>query len=122
LTSNANTSLGTVELVVRVQDTNAKITIINKVGPHRQKLVQALTQIINIIPDDIQVTGITLDALSNAAQISGQGADQATILSLKQALEEVDNISEVKLPLSVFEKQQNIIFTVSFQWLPETNT
>lgn len=100
----------------QIKQVNAQIDTVLKVAPARDQMAKLTDQVLKVLPAGVQLTNINIDTNTHTLSLSGTGATHQDILNLKSSLEGQNNFTQIKIPLSIFEKQENIPFTMSLTW------
>ena len=96
-----------------------QVGLINQVGPRRIETALVLKKLAAAIPEGVSVDSIDLDLFNSAITLNAKAATADDILKFKDKVEEIDSLGELQIPLNVFEKQQDIVFSVTLKWYPD---
>jgi len=102
---------------------NAKIQKINTISKQAAAIQSQythwssyVTEIANILPEGTTINRIAFRKTEQLLELSGSVPSRDALLSLKDALESLDEISKVTIPLSDLTKQDNIPFSFSISF------
>lgn len=70
-------------------------------------------------PSGVEIRSYKLDIDQGKVEIFGISANRDALIEFKNSLEASPNISSVFIPISNFEKETNIEYSVSFNYLPK---
>lgn len=97
------------------QTTRDQLNTILTIAPNREEVKNLLEEITSYVKT-VEVTNIVIDSENEQITISGISPTQEALLELKSLLETSETFSEVRLPLSIFEKRTDIPFTLTISW------
>lgn len=91
------------------------------------KKISVLPQtIFNIIyeskPEGVFIDAYELDLDKGEAKVVGRANDRVTLITFKENLEGIEEIGSVQIPISSFEAETNLDFSLSFLYLPISST
>ncbi len=112
---NNQLSGGGLELT-QVSAVNKQTAAVLQIAGQRQTFGATFSQIISSLPAELTITRIKLDAATSIVTIDGHAPTRDQVLALKQTLEKTPGFSQVRLPLSVLEKDLDLDFSLSAQW------
>ena len=76
--------------------------------------VDLLNRIRSLNEGSIQVASLSVHLSEKSGEFSGLAKDRVSMLAFKQALEEMDEIGQVFLPISSFTAEKDILFQMKF--------
>jgi hypothetical protein len=76
--------------------------------------LEFLDKVENLGGDNVQIAQIEVQMIELTGEISGIARDRVLLLAFKQALEEMEEIGQVFLPVSSFTQEENIPFQLRF--------
>ena len=106
------------EFIAQIKDINdisKKVFSINKVSITPQVVFNLISE---TKPEGISISRYRVDLESGAIQLIGMSSTRQALIAFKQALEESNDLSLVQIPISTFEKESNLEFSMDFSYLP----
>ena len=106
------------EVSIKIQEINQisdKIVQITSVSKSPQKVINAIN---DLKPSGINLSKQIIDLDSGEILIKGRAADRQTLIQFKQSLESSEDFAKVNIPISTFEKEQDLEFGVTLSYLP----
>lgn len=100
--------------VQKINQNSANIIKINEITKPPQVLINAITK---AKPEGINLALYQLDLDNGRIILKGEAADRPVLIQFKKNLESNKNFSKVTIPISAFEKEQNLEFEVTFSYL-----
>ena len=70
----------------------------------------------------VNISGYELDLDRGEIRLWGTSIDRNTLIQFKESLGAIDNLGNVEIPISSFEAETNLEFSLSFQYLPISST
>lgn len=104
------------DLLGKIQLINQKSQAVVQIVTQKLVYSQVLNQVLTLIPAGLTINYLKMDATNNQGTLRGTAQTQQQVLDLKAALEGNPRFSQVNLPLSVLEKQENLDFSLTFIW------
>ncbi|KKR30634.1 MAG: Type IV pilus assembly protein PilM [Candidatus Woesebacteria bacterium GW2011_GWA1_39_8] len=115
---NAETTKKREEAVSNIKTINKiseKILAIKKISVLPQKILNTIDM---SKPQGIAISGYNLDLDRGEVSLTGISVDRASLINFKQKLETNTDYTSVTIPISSFEKEINLEFTLSFLYKP----
>lgn len=123
-------------------DSLKKTSVIQKIPPEKAKIIDQIREINEIAqkveyisgvsispemvlneiylakPKAVDIVDYSLDLQGGNIQLKGTSTTRGGLLDFKQKIEESENYSLVTIPISSFEKDKDLVFQMSFKYLP----
>lgn len=72
-------------------------------------------------PEGIYISEYQINLDAGKITLKGKAANRQALIDFKQALKEKEDFSEVRLPVSTYEVEENLEFEIRFDYLPKVN-
>ena len=73
-------------------------------------------------PPGVKIIKYALDLDKGLISLQGQATDRLTLINFKESLEKLDDFENVEIPISSFEAETNLEFSLTFSYLPIKST
>ncbi len=104
--------------VKKINEISDKVDKIQKISVDPQII---LNEIYRAKPAVVALNKYELDLEKGLIALEGVSANRTSLIDFKKSLEESEKVGMVNLPLSSFESDENIEFTLEFNYLLESN-
>lgn len=104
-------SSGRTDTTVRINKVNSLLRNAQDIQKNYTLWTPILADISNVLPDDVIVTKMSLDATGNMFTIAGSAKTRDDLLALEVALEALPFVGDLEIPLSQLTKKENIAFS-----------
>lgn len=94
---------------------NNELTALTKIEAGLFSLSDFIRDIYSVIPDEVSVTSFAFDDINLVMELTGVAPTREKLLELQKILEEQESIKTVTLPLSNFDKKQEISFAITLE-------
>lgn len=81
-----------------------------------------LNYLFSSIPDGVVINEYDLDLDKGEIRVVGTSPDRVTLIQFKENLESKEEIDSVEIPISSFESEADLDFSLSFLYLPISST
>lgn len=115
--STLSVSTGPNERTTRINEVNAILRNANAAQKGYTLWTPTLIELHEVIPDNVVITQISMNTQGKKATIMGRAETRDALLELERALESLDFLGEIEIPISQLTQQENIPFTFN----PELN-
>lgn len=78
-----------------------------------------LNQINASLPQGVSISQYSLDFDKNIVSLTGTAVDRQSLVSFRANLENLEEIDSVSIPISSFEAETNLEFSLSFEYQPK---
>lgn len=106
---------GAVSEVQLINQTSDKVSKISQAFVFPQSL---LNKINKAKPSGVNIERYSLDLDKGPVSLAGNSSDRLSLITFKQNLEKVKGISAVSIPISNFEKETDLDFSLNFDYQP----
>jgi hypothetical protein len=120
------------DLAVSQENTEKYLKDINSINSISQKILEikkitvAPQEILNYIytsaPPGVVIDEYDLDLDKGEIRVLGTSVDRGILIQFKENLESKEEIDSVEIPISSFESETNLDFSLSFLYLPISST
>ncbi|OGE88907.1 MAG: hypothetical protein A3J07_04410 [Candidatus Doudnabacteria bacterium RIFCSPLOWO2_02_FULL_49_13] len=111
---------GNEELKLEILRLNQDIANVDKLNANHYYWSQALTELGNLLPSDLQIDLLTLDRATGKIEIKGTAGNRDNILKFWGDLHKSAYFMNINFPLSNLNQATNDPFTFTFYINPET--
>ncbi|MFC1663176.1 PilN domain-containing protein [Patescibacteria group bacterium] len=105
-----------------ISSINQKLDYISNIQGEYIAWSHRLKDLLNVIPQGIDVAALQINNDNNTILISGEAATRDQLLSLKSELENIDFVSTVNLPVSSLSLQTDISFQLTIEITSKNET
>jgi len=116
--TQATSGVGTVDVLSQVQEVNDTSEMVVKVGSKVFQPQVVMNTITKLRPAGISIDYYDINFETAEINIRGKANSRLILIDFKKKLEESEEFSDVDLPLSSLEKENNIDFDISFIYIP----
>jgi hypothetical protein len=81
-----------------------------------------LNDIYSSKPSGISIRDYKLDLDKGEIRLQGLAVDRVTLIQFKENVESVSNFENVEIPISSFEAETNLEFSLTFSYVPISST
>lgn len=101
-----------------VQEINQLASKVTKITDVTKSPQEVMNTLFKTKPEGITLSDYRIDLDNGKILVEGQAVDRQVLIEFKQALEAEKDFSKVNIPLSAFEREQNLEFEISFFYVP----
>ncbi len=104
-----------IEEIEAINSISSKVLKIKKATVLPQTI---LNNVFSAIPAEVSITNYELDLDKGQVRLEGKADKRMTLIQFKSNLEEITDLGEVEIPISSFEKETDLDFSLTFLYLP----